>query len=30
MRERVRQFDGKFVVSSKEGKGTKLTFFIPK
>jgi len=30
MRERVRQFDGKFVVSAKEGNGTKLTVFIPK
>ncbi len=30
IRERVRQFDGKFVVSAKEGNGTKLTVFIPK
>lgn len=30
MRERMHQFDGKFVVSAKEGNGTKLTVFIPK
>jgi PAS domain S-box-containing protein len=29
MRERVRQFGGKIVFSSKEGSGTKITIFIP-
>jgi signal transduction histidine kinase len=28
MRERVRQIGGEFVISAKEGKGTKLTVFI--
>jgi len=29
MHERVKQFDGKVDISSKKGKGTKLTIFIP-